>query len=175
MGQDEVEQGSLSPVTTDSMSTSSCDDWPSSTTTPQQQQQQLHHASTHLVDNFVITKTAPSIYLFIFVNPLSGDEKGRELITLPIQHFRLRRLPEVQVQIHNILDKEDREAGMAEITRIASILDQLPPIPEGKLPHAVSQRHLQVWSAGGDGTVMSVVEMLASYHIDLDQVFFSCK
>lgn len=156
------------------MSTSSGDDWPSSTTSPQQQQHH-HHASTHLVDYLAFTKTAPSIYLFIFVNPLSGDEKGRELITLPIQHFRLRRLPEVQVQIHNILDKQDREAGMAEITRIASILDQLPPIPEGKLPHATSQRHLQVWSAGGDGTVMSVVEMLAQYDIDLDQVFFSCK
>ena len=172
MGQDEVEQGSLSPVTTDSMSTSSGDDWPSSTTSPQQHH---HHASTHIVDHPMFTTTAPSIYLFIFVNPLSGDEKGRELITLPIQHFRLRRLPEVQVQIHNILDKQDRESGMAEITRIASILDQLPSIPEGKLPHAVSQRHLQVWSAGGDGTVMSVVEMLATHHINLDQVFFSCK
>ncbi|KAI7877399.1 hypothetical protein K492DRAFT_180828 [Lichtheimia hyalospora FSU 10163] len=169
--EDEVEQGSLSPVTTDSMSTSSGDDWPSSTTSPQQHH---HHASTHIVDHPMFTTTAPSIYLFIFVNPLSGDEKGRELITLPIQHFRLRRLPEVQVQIHNILDKQDRESGMAEITRIASILDQLPPIPEGKLPHAVSQRHLQVWSAGGDGTVMSVVEMLATHHINLDQVFFSC-
>ncbi|KAI9490259.1 ATP-NAD kinase-like domain-containing protein [Zychaea mexicana] len=116
----------------------------------------------------------PSIYLFIFVNPLSGDQKGIDLVHLPIQHFRLRRLPQVQVEIHNILDAEDREAGISRIKLVQSMvkLGQLPPIPQGNLAPAVSGRHIQVWSAGGDGTVMSVVEMLRD--VDFDQIFFSC-
>ncbi|RCH98943.1 hypothetical protein CU097_015264 [Rhizopus azygosporus] len=57
----------------------------------------------------------PSIYLFIFVNPLSGDCKGEDLVKLPIQHFRLRRFPQVQVEIHNILDDKDRTLGLVNI------------------------------------------------------------
>ncbi|KAI9311921.1 ATP-NAD kinase-like domain-containing protein [Dichotomocladium elegans] len=38
----------------------------------------------------------------------------------------------------------------------------------------VAQRHIQVWSAGGDGTVMSVVELVDEYDIDFDLVYFSC-
>ena len=117
----------------------------------------------------------PSIYLFIFCNPLSGDQKGSELVDLPIQHFRLRRLPQVQVEIHNILDPRDRQAGVNRIKLIQSMvkLGQLPSIvPQGNLAPAVRDRHIQVWSAGGDGTVMSVVEML--HDVDLDQIFFSC-
>ncbi|ORX50496.1 hypothetical protein DM01DRAFT_1363657 [Hesseltinella vesiculosa] len=35
-------------------------------------------------------------------------------------------------------------------------------------------RHIHIWSAGGDGTVMSVFEMMVQHRIDLDLVFFSC-
>ncbi|KAI7858349.1 ATP-NAD kinase-like domain-containing protein [Circinella umbellata] len=117
----------------------------------------------------------PSIYLFIFCNPLSGDQKGSELVHLPFQHFRLRRLPQVQVEIHNILDPKDRQVGVHRIKLIQSRVKsgQLPPIvPQGNLSPAVRDRHIQVWSAGGDGTVMSVVEML--HDVDFDQIFFSC-
>lgn len=121
----------------------------------------------------------PSAYLFIFVNPLSGDQKGSDLIHLPIQHFRLRQLPQIQVEIHNILDPEDREAGFDRILMIQSMikLGQLPDINEGankRMPERVRHRHMHVWSAGGDGTVMSVFEMLVAHEIDLDLVFFSC-
>ncbi|KAI9248229.1 ATP-NAD kinase-like domain-containing protein [Phascolomyces articulosus] len=120
-------------------------------------------------------ESKPSIYLFIFCNPLSGDQKGSDLVHLPIQHFRLRRFRQVQVEIHNILDPKDRQAGVNRIKLIQSMvkLGQLPPIvPQGNLSPAVRERHIQVWSAGGDGTVMSVVEMLRD--VDLDQIFFSC-
>lgn len=153
----------------------------------------------------------PSIYLFIFVNPLSGNRQGSNLIHLPIQHFRLRRLPQVQVEIHNCLDPKDQQDGMQRIALIESKVKQneLPPIrtatkqpssahaavderghtmsqgeanaaatlPEGSgtLSPSVQTRHIHVWSAGGDGTVMSVVNMLEEYGIDLDLVFFSCK
>lgn len=154
----------------------------------------------------------PSIYLFIFVNPLSGNRQGSNLIHLPIQHFRLRRLPQVQVEIHNCLDPKDQQDGMQRIALIENKVKQneLPPIrsatnnkqtlahatvderghamsqgeanaaatlPEGSgtLSASVKTRHIHVWSAGGDGTVMSVVNMLEEYGIDLDLVFFSCE
>lgn len=163
----------------------------------------------------------PSIYLFIFVNPLSGDRKGSDMVNLPFQHFRLRRFPQVQVEIHNILDNEDRVNGIKNIQLVEAKLNfkQLPPIEDtsskkntsssnsqtsssnsknssslskklsmltknkneddadepAQLSEAVKTRQIHVWSAGGDGTVMSVFELLVSNKIDLNQVFFSCK
>lgn len=45
----------------------------------------------------------------------------------------------------------------------------------GQLSHAAQSRQIHVWSAGGDGTVMSVFELLVSHKINLDLIFFSCK
>lgn len=137
------------------------------------------------------------MYLFIFVNPLSGDRKGEDLVTLPIQHFRLRRFPQVQVEIHNILDEEDRQRGIQNIQLVETKvnLGHIPPNPpqptelsssdstsskdskkqeRGILADSVQQRQIHVWSAGGDGTVMSVFELLVAHKINLDLVFFSC-
>ncbi|KAL0081923.1 ATP-NAD kinase-like domain-containing protein [Phycomyces blakesleeanus] len=44
----------------------------------------------------------------------------------------------------------------------------------GRLSSAVRTRQIHVWSAGGDGTVMSVFELLVSHSVDLDLIFFSC-
>ncbi|ORY97204.1 diacylglycerol kinase accessory domain-domain-containing protein [Syncephalastrum racemosum] len=145
------------------------------------------------------TEGRPSIYLFIFVNPLSGDRKGSDLIHLPIQHFRLRRLPLVQVEIHNILDEQDRAAGMERIQLIESMIKggKVAPLPQeentpdlnpqpGQSPSggpavswrikpSVRTRQMHVWSAGGDGTVMSVFELLVEHNVDLDYVYFSCN
>ncbi|KAI9247819.1 ATP-NAD kinase-like domain-containing protein [Helicostylum pulchrum] len=140
------------------------------------------------------TEGRPSIYLFIFVNPLSGDKKGTDLVHLPIQHFRLRKFPQVQVEIHNILDEEDRINGIKNIELVETkvTLGQVPPQapsersgsnssssdsskPEkGVLSKAVLTRQIHVWSAGGDGTVMSVFELLVAHNVNLDLVFFSC-
>lgn len=132
------------------------------------------------------TEGKPSIYLFIFVNPLSGDQKGRDLIDLPIQNFRLRRFPQIQVEIHNILDDQERELGIKNIKLVhtTASLGKLPPVippnPEesnpavGRISDAAQSRQIHVWSAGGDGTVMSVFELLVSNKIDLDLIFFSC-
>ncbi|KAI8884752.1 hypothetical protein K501DRAFT_332434, partial [Backusella circina FSU 941] len=141
----------------------------------------------------------PSVYLFIFVNPLSGDRKGDDLVHLPIQHFRLRKFPQVQVEIHNILDVEDREMGIKNIQLVETMVSygKIPPnLPQkehnsessssdssktsnlsettARLSDAVQSRQIHVWSAGGDGTVMSVFELLVAHKIDLDLVFFSC-
>ncbi|KAI9497077.1 ATP-NAD kinase-like domain-containing protein [Zychaea mexicana] len=148
------------------------------------------------------TEGRPSIYLFIFVNPLSGARKGSDLIHLPIQHFRLRRLPQIQVEIHNYLDPKDRQAGIDRVNLIQNKIKDgdLPPIrsssdtpttsraaerkhtdaaetmPEatGRISEGVQTRHIHVWSGGGDGTVMSIFEMLVENHVDLDLVFLSC-
>lgn len=86
------------------------------------------------------------------------------------------------MEFHNILDAHDREAGLDRIKLIEDNVKngQLPPINThknemGRLAPAVRGRHIQVWSAGGDGTVMSVFEMLVAREIDLEHVFFSCK
>lgn len=142
----------------------------------------LLNASVRFED--VESEGRPSIYLFIFVNPLSGDCKGEDLVKLPIQHFRLRRFPQVQVEIHNILDPRDRDLGLANIRLVEEMakLGKLPSLnkhneseAEHKIGEAVRTRHIHVWSAGGDGTVMSVFEMLVSHMIDLDMIFFSCN
>ncbi|KAI8338080.1 ATP-NAD kinase-like domain-containing protein [Chlamydoabsidia padenii] len=132
----------------------------------------------------------PSVFLFIFVNPLSGNQQGNDLIKLPVQQFRLRQRPHVKVEIHNILDPDDRQAGFEKILWVQNMIreHQLPPLPKRfcpqhpkhkclctglKNPPSMS-RHLHILSGGGDGTVMSVFEMLAQYRIDLDLLFFSC-
>ncbi|KAF1803386.1 ATP-NAD kinase-like domain-containing protein [Mucor lusitanicus] len=133
------------------------------------------------------TEGRPSIYLFIFVNPLSGDCKGKDLVELPIQHFRLRRFPQVQVEIHNILDEQDRNLGVESIQLVEQMAKsgQLPSLEDealldphdsevGKISKTVRTRHIHVWSAGGDGTVMSAFELLVHHDIDLDYMFFSC-
>ncbi|KAI9473481.1 MAG: ATP-NAD kinase-like domain-containing protein [Benjaminiella poitrasii] len=137
----------------------------------------------------------PSIYLFIFVNPLSGDKKGADLVALPIQHFRLRRFPQVQVEVHDILNNDDRDKGIKNIKLVEDKLkfNQIPPIQleddnaslssssssdshkrKAVLSKAAQTRQIHVWSAGGDGTVMSVFELLVANEIDLGLVFFSC-
>ncbi|CAO3645116.1 unnamed protein product [Mucor fragilis] len=132
------------------------------------------------------TEGRPSIYLFIFVNPLSGDCKGKDLVELPIQHFRLRRFPQVQVEIHNILDEQDRNLGVESIQLVEQMAKngQLPSLEDEaltqhdtnvrKISKTVRTRHIHVWSAGGDGTVMSAFELLVHHRIDLDYMFFSC-
>lgn len=140
-----------------------------------------HHSrlNTSVIFNDTQREGRPSIYLFIFVNPLSGDRKGEDLVKLPIQHFRLRQFPQVQVEIHNILDKEDRDLGIENIQLVESMvqLNQLPSLnmEQPKISEAVTTRHIHVWSAGGDGTVMSVFEMLVEHRVDLDTLFFSCN
>ena len=44
----------------------------------------------------------------------------------------------------------------------------------GILSDSVQERQIHVWSAGGDGTVMSVFELLVANKVNLDLVFFSC-
>lgn len=119
----------------------------------------------------------PSIYLFIFVNPLSGDQKGQELTKMAIQSFRLKQAPEVQVQIYNILDDKDRELGfeMLKLVEAMAERDELMPVPQNsKIGKTARRRQIHVWSAGGDGTVMSVFEELVAHKVNLDIVYFSC-
>jgi hypothetical protein len=120
----------------------------------------------------------PSVYLFIFVNPLSGDQKGQELTKMAIQSFRLKQAPEVQVQIYNILDDKDRELGFEMLKLVEGMAerDELMPVPQdSKIGKTARRRQIHVWSAGGDGTVMSVFEDLVAHKVNLDIVYFSCK
>ncbi|RUS13820.1 ATP-NAD kinase-like domain-containing protein, partial [Endogone sp. FLAS-F59071] len=117
----------------------------------------------------------PSIYVFIFANPLSGDEKGRDLTELHVQNFRLKEIPEVQMQVYNVLDDEDRERGFATLKAAERIIEEGSTVPESnEIGEVAKTRQIHVWSAGGDGTVMSVFEELVKYNVDMDKVYFSC-
>ncbi|KAI9227404.1 MAG: ATP-NAD kinase-like domain-containing protein [Piptocephalis tieghemiana] len=106
----------------------------------------------------------PTVQVFLFANPKSGDRRGRHLIDLEVQHFRLKESPEVQIQIYNILDQTSREEGMRLLKYIL----------HRRAGEAECEVH--VWSAGGDGTVTSVLDLLLDPHWDIDpsEVFFSC-
>ncbi|KAJ1797072.1 hypothetical protein LPJ59_003363 [Coemansia sp. RSA 2399] len=54
----------------------------------------------------------PLTYVFIFTNPRSGNQQGRNLIDMALRNFRLRDRPEVQVQIYDVTDKESQREGL---------------------------------------------------------------
>ncbi|KAJ1899726.1 hypothetical protein LPJ66_001922 [Kickxella alabastrina] len=54
----------------------------------------------------------PLTYVFIFTNPRSGNQQGRNLMNLTFSNFRLRDRPDVQVQIYNVTDPASQKAGL---------------------------------------------------------------
>ncbi|KAL1924276.1 uncharacterized protein VTP21DRAFT_7311 [Calcarisporiella thermophila] len=101
-----------------------------------------------------------STHIFIFVNPKSGSQKGKELTNLD-NEFPLPNRPEISVHVCNVLDEEDKNRGLAQ-------LKQLHDEGWGQ------NRSLQAWSAGGDGTVMAIVHDCLTRGIDLNRITFSC-
>jgi len=95
----------------------------------------------------------PTHYVFIFANPRSGNQQGDPLVKLNIQHYRLRTKPHVQVQIYNFIDDAERSAGLKYLRLLLN------------KPWDIKEVH--VWSAGGDGTLMGVVEGMVSTGIDV--------
>ncbi|KAJ3044115.1 hypothetical protein HDV00_003219 [Rhizophlyctis rosea] len=103
----------------------------------------------------------PTHYVFIFANPRSGNQQGDPLVKLNIQHYRLRDRPHVQVQIYNFLSDKERSAGLKYLRLLL------------RKPWDIKVVH--VWSAGGDGTLMGVVEGMISTGIDVNdpRILFS--
>ncbi|KAJ2344551.1 hypothetical protein GGH92_004432, partial [Coemansia sp. RSA 2673] len=54
----------------------------------------------------------PTIYVFIFTNPRSGNQQGRGLMRMALRNFRLRERPHVQVQIYDVTDEASRNEGL---------------------------------------------------------------
>ncbi|KAJ2742588.1 hypothetical protein GGI20_004379 [Coemansia sp. BCRC 34301] len=54
----------------------------------------------------------PTVYVFIFTNPRSGNQQGRGLMRMALRNFRLRERPHVQVQIYDITDAASRSEGL---------------------------------------------------------------
>ncbi|KAJ2554413.1 hypothetical protein EV175_002591 [Coemansia sp. RSA 1933] len=54
----------------------------------------------------------PLTYVFIFTNPRSGNQQGRNLMDMALRNFRLRDRPEVQVQIYDVTSKESQREGL---------------------------------------------------------------
>ncbi|KAJ2754173.1 hypothetical protein GGI19_002602 [Coemansia pectinata] len=54
----------------------------------------------------------PTIYVFIFTNPRSGNQQGRGLMRMALRNFRLRERPSVQVQIYDVTDEASRSEGL---------------------------------------------------------------
>ncbi|KAJ3147664.1 hypothetical protein HDU86_007912 [Geranomyces michiganensis] len=111
----------------------------------------LHHQFKNPQDLIIV----PSCFVFIFVNPNSGPRQGASLLDLDIYGFRLRSRPEVQVTIVNLMDVDDRNKGL----RYFQAMQETDRIEIDRL---------HVWSAGGDGTFMWVLEELMGIKADLN-------
>ncbi|KAJ3002760.1 hypothetical protein HKX48_002120 [Thoreauomyces humboldtii] len=96
----------------------------------------------------------PTTFVFIFVNPNSGPRQGASLLDLDIYGFRPRSRPDVQVTICNLMDVEDRSKGLRYFHAM-------------QLTRRIDIKRLHVWSAGGDGTFMWVIEELMKLKVDL--------
>ncbi|KAI9094699.1 ATP-NAD kinase-like domain-containing protein [Phlyctochytrium arcticum] len=103
----------------------------------------------------------PTHYVFIFSNPRSGNQQGLPLVSMNIQHYRMRDQPHVQVQLYDFLDLDDRNAGLKYLYLLVKKQKSL--------------KEVHVWSAGGDGTLMGVVECMMEMEIDIHdpRVLFS--
>ncbi|KAJ3278368.1 hypothetical protein HK104_002397 [Borealophlyctis nickersoniae] len=105
-------------------------------------------------DDGTVLVVVPTHYVFIFANPRSGNQQGDPLVKLNIQHYRLKDRPHVQVQIYNFLSDGERTAGLKYVRLLL------------RKPWNIKKVH--VWSAGGDGTLMGVVEGLISAGINVN-------
>lgn len=56
--------------------------------------------------------TDATTYVFIFTNPRSGNQQGKNLMNLGLQNFRLRERPSVQIQIYDITQESSRKDGL---------------------------------------------------------------
>ncbi|KAJ2838755.1 hypothetical protein FBU31_000849 [Coemansia sp. 'formosensis'] len=54
----------------------------------------------------------PTVHVFIFTNPRSGNQQGRGLMRMALRNFRLRERPNVQVQIYDVTDEASRSEGL---------------------------------------------------------------
>ncbi|KAJ2715698.1 hypothetical protein H4S00_004768 [Coemansia sp. D1744] len=60
----------------------------------------------------------PQTHVFIFTNPRSGNQQGRNLMNMALHSFRLRDRPDVQVQIYDVTDKESLRDGLHYIHQL---------------------------------------------------------
>jgi hypothetical protein len=105
---------------------------------------------------------------FVFVNPRSGSEEGKFIFNIvEKQNISTRgyRLLEFNINetnlaayYFNIIDKPDYETG-------CNLLDDY-------LVHSEENTKFKVLVAGGDGTVLSVIEDLNSKGIDINRCVF---
>lgn len=99
--------------------------------------------------------------VFIFYNPMSGNRQGRHLRTSMGQYFRLKSEPHVQLQIFDLTDPLESETGLRLLERTYK------HFPDVKI---------LLWSAGGDGTFVGLLDHLRSTGINIseDRIGFSC-
>ncbi|RKP37933.1 ATP-NAD kinase-like domain-containing protein [Dimargaris cristalligena] len=133
----------------------------------------------------------PSVYVFIFVNPKSGNQVGRQLTDLPYQHFRLKSNHNVQIQWYNLFDEPEKQKGISYLlwlqkaqARVDKLRSAASPPSHSTHPSRTNRPtsqdtclrpiEIHIWSAGGDGTVMTVYDHLHQAGIDFSKVYFSC-
>ena len=97
-------------------------------------------------------------FIVIFGNPNSGNQQAKSLLSLNIQHYRLKDDPTCQIQIYNICDDEEKKKGVDFIGEVysSSINSEKP-----------KDVLLHIWSAGGDGT-RTYSSYLSSHKYDTD-------
>jgi len=95
----------------------------------------------------------PLCHFFLFYNALSGNRQGRHVKDYFAQYPRLKKHPLVQVEMYDLLDACDRNAG---VTYLKHILVQDNVV------------QVVIASAGGDGTFVGILDVLLKNGIDID-------
>lgn len=95
---------------------------------------------------------SPDTFVFIFYNPRSGNRQGKHLQKVAGQFFRLKEKLNVQIQMYNLINAKENSEGFV------CLLQMYNTYPDATF---------HVWSAGGDGTFVGVLESFKSLQLSL--------
>ncbi len=92
------------------------------------------------------------LYFFVFYNVHSGNSLGKHLKAFAGQYIRLKNHPNVQVQMYDLLDEKESDAGYEFVKDI----------------YNNGQGKILVASAGGDGTFVGILDKLMNMGVKAD-------
>lgn len=81
------------------------------------------------------------VFVVIFYNVRSGNRQGTHLKNYTVQHYRLKKRNDIQVQLYQL--------GTDEFTRGIQFVKDM---------YHSTTAEIHIWSAGGDGTLTSIIE-----------------
>ncbi|RUS13639.1 ATP-NAD kinase-like domain-containing protein [Endogone sp. FLAS-F59071] len=120
-------------------------------------------SSSQTLDHYERVDLASLTHFFLFINPKSGNNQGKQILQLGLDVIQFKSHQHVKVHVHNLFDDSDRDSGFDSIK---SVLES-----KRKLGKMEQKTHLCV--AGGDGTLTFILSHLESLSIPTSELFFS--